>query len=375
MVVRAKIEVNPTTAELTIATDASGPHAIPHLIDGIPVQIKAVNVTVNREHFTFNPTNCNPMSLTGSIASDEGASSLVSVPFQSTNCAALKYTPTLSVSTAAKASRANGASLFFKIAYPKDAMGSQSWMKEMKFVIPKQLPARLTTLQKACLAHVFEVERQNCPAASIIGHVLVHTPVLPVPLEGPLYFVSYGGAAFPDAVAVLHGYGLTIESHGHTLIKNGVTSATFESVPDVPFESIEVTVPQGPFSEFGANLPHERYDFCGQHLKLPVLFKAQNGAEIHAETPVSVTGCSTKLSVSSKKIKGRTLTLSVYVPYAGKLKASGKGLSTASKSVGATETITLTLHAKRGGKFKSKVTLTFTPSKGKRQSASFSVRI
>ena len=78
--------------------------------------------------------------------------------------------------------------------------------------------------------------------------MLVHTPVLPVPLEGPLYFVSYGGAAFPDAVAVIKGYGITIESHGKTFIngKTGVTSATFESVPDVPFESIEVTVPAGP---------------------------------------------------------------------------------------------------------------------------------
>ena len=130
----------------------------------------------------------------------------------------------------------------------------------MKFDIPKQLPARLTTIQKACLAQRSNTTARACPPASIIGHVLVHTPVLPVPLEGPLYFVSYGGAAFPDAVAVLHGYGITIESHGHTFIdgKTGVTSATFESVPDVPFESIEVTVPQGPFSEFGANLPARR---------------------------------------------------------------------------------------------------------------------
>ena len=73
VVVRARIEVDPVTAELTITTDDSGPHAIPHLIDGIPVQIKAVNVLINREKFTFNPTSCNPTSLTGLIASDEGA--------------------------------------------------------------------------------------------------------------------------------------------------------------------------------------------------------------------------------------------------------------------------------------------------------------
>ena len=296
VVVRARIDVNPQTAQLTITTDSSGPHAIPQIIDGVPVQIKKVNVLVNREHFTFNPTNCDPSAMTGSLAGYEGATSPLSLPFQVTNCAVLKYTPTLAVSTAAKASKSNGASLHFRIAYPKGAMGSQSWMKFMKFDIPKQLPARLTTIQKACLATTFEHNRGACPPASIIGHVLVHTPVLPVPLEGPLYFVSYGGTAFPDAVAVIKGYGITIESHGKTFIngKTGVTSATFESVPDVPFESIEVTVPQGPFSEFGANLPAKAKDnFCGQKLIMPIRFKAQNGLEITQNTPVGVTGCKT----------------------------------------------------------------------------------
>jgi len=296
VVVRAKIDVNPTTAELTVTTDSSGPHSIPHLIDGIPVQIKAVNVTVNREHFTFNPTNCNPMTLTGLIASDEGALMPVTEPFQVTNCAVLKYTPTLAVSTAGKTSKVNGASLTFKIAYPKGAMGSQSWFNEAKFDIPKQLPARLTTLQKACLASVFETNRGACPAASRIGHAVVHTPVLPVPLEGPVYFVSYGGAAFPDAVLVLDGYGIHIELHGNTFIdsKTGVTSATFKNTPDVPFESIEVSIPTGPYSEFGANLPAKAHgSFCGQKLVMPTLFKAQNGLEIHQNTPISVTGCKT----------------------------------------------------------------------------------
>jgi len=296
VIVRAKIEVNPSTAALTITTNAPGEgYAIPHILDGIPLQIKHVNVTIDRPGFTFNPTNCDALKVTGSVAADEGASGAVEVPFQVTNCATLKYTPTLQVSTAAKASKSNGASLHFKIAYPKNAMGTQSWMREMKFDIPRQLPARLTTIQKACLAATFEHNRGACPPASIIGHVLVHTPVLPVPLEGPLYFVSYGGAAFPDAVAVIKGDGITIESHGHTFIngKTGVTSATFESVPDVPFESIEVTVPQGPFSEFGANLPHGGLNFCGQKLTMPILFKAQNGQEIHKNVPVGVTGCKT----------------------------------------------------------------------------------
>ena len=301
VLVRGKIEINPVTAAITITSNPPGTSdAIPTSIEGIPLEIQHINAITTRANFQFNPTNCSKMEVTGTAHSSEGATDTIGVPFQVTNCAALKFEPKVSISTSGKASKANGSSLSFKIAYPKGAMGSQSWMKEMKFDIPKQLPARLTTIQKACLAATFETNRGACPPASIIGHVLVHTPVLPVPLEGPLYFVSYGGAAFPDAVAVLHGYGLTIESHGHTFIGGGVTSATFEAVPDVPFESIEVTVPQGPFSEFGVNLPHGSYDFCGQKLAMPTFFKAQNGMEIHQNTPINVTGCPKPLTNKQK---------------------------------------------------------------------------
>ena len=74
MVVRAKIEVNPTTAALTVTTNtAAQGNAIPTIIEGIPLQIKHVNVNITRPGFTFNPTNCNPTKITGTVASAEGA--------------------------------------------------------------------------------------------------------------------------------------------------------------------------------------------------------------------------------------------------------------------------------------------------------------
>jgi hypothetical protein len=313
IVVRAKIEVNPQTAALTVTTDPPGSaHAIPAIIDGIPLQIKHVYVNVDRPDFIINATNCNPQTITGTVDSTEGASSLVSDPFQVTNCAVLKFEPKVVVTTGAHSSKADGASLNFKISYPKGAQGTQSWFNEARFDIPRQLPARLTTLQKACLAAVYETDRAACPAASIIGTATVHTPLLPEPLQGPVYFVSYGGAKFPDAVLALHGDNVNIELHGETFIDNktGVTSATFRETPDVPFESIEVNVPTGPYSEFGTNLPaKDRYDFCGQKLTMPTLLKAQNGLEIHENTPVNITGCPTthtKTKKTSKKHARKT---------------------------------------------------------------------
>ena len=123
VLVRAKIEVNPTTAALTITSDNSGPYKIPTILEGIPLQIQHVNVTINRPDFTFNPTDCDKMEITGSLSSTEGATQALSVPFQATNCAVLAFAPKFAVSTSGKTSRADGASLNVKLTYPSAPFG------------------------------------------------------------------------------------------------------------------------------------------------------------------------------------------------------------------------------------------------------------
>jgi hypothetical protein len=315
VVVHLPLDINPETAIVSIP---QGPaDQIPHIIKGIVIHVRNIRVYVSRERFMLNPTSCAPTSLSATVIGS-GASfanpadampAAVTDPFQTADCSILAFTPKFNVSVTGHASKANGAGLVFKIAYPPNAIGTQSWFNYAKFDIPKQLPARLNTLQKACLANTFETDRAACPKASIIGHAVVHTQILPVPLEGPVYFVSYGGAKFPDAVLLLKGYGITIELHGETFIDNktGVTSATFRNLPDVPFESIEVTVPTGPYSEFGTNLPaKDNYSFCGQKLVMPTAFKASNNLEIHQDTPLTITGCHKTEKKHKKKTHHKT---------------------------------------------------------------------
>jgi hypothetical protein len=285
VIVRARVEVDPHTAALTITTDDSGPYAIPRILDGIPLQIKHINVSIDREKFTFNPTNCDKQQITGSLSSDEGSSSALAVPFQVTNCATLAFKPKLAATSTGKTSRANGASLHVKLTYPAGPYDAN--IAKVKVDLPKQLPSRLTTLQKACLAATFEANPASCPAASIVGHAKATTPVLPVPLEGPAYFVSHAGEEFPSLIIVLQGYGTTVDLVGTTFIsKAGVTSSTFKSVPDVPVGTFELTLPQGKYSALAANK-----NLCASKLAMPTAFVGQNGAEIHLSTPIAVTGC------------------------------------------------------------------------------------
>jgi hypothetical protein len=306
VITRASIAVDPTTAQITITTDP-----LPQIVEGVPTDLRSINSIIDRPNFLFNPTNCTPAQFTGTAwgtpppgAGGPSATAPLSSHFGVGSCRELAFHPKVAVTTAAKSSKANGASLFFKISYPKGALGKEAWFNEAKFDLPKQLPARLTTIQKACLAATFESNPAACPPASLIGHAIVHTQVLPVPLAGPVYFVSHGGAKFPDAVIVLQGDGVTVNLTGETFIdgKTGITSATFRNTPDVPFENIEVTVPAGPFSEFAANLPAKaKGSFCGQKLVMPTLFKAQNGLEIHQNTTVGVTGCAKKKALTRKQ--------------------------------------------------------------------------
>jgi hypothetical protein len=361
VVVRATVAVNPTTAQLTVTTDPSGPYSIPTALDGIPLQIRHVNVTVDRERFTFDPTSCEKMAIASSITSTQGATSNLSVPFQVANCATLSFKPGFAVSTSGKTSRQNGASLRVKLTYPKAPYGTQANIKSVRVELPKQLPSRLTTLQKACLAKVFEENPANCPKDSLVGSATALTPVIPVALTGPAYFVSHGGEAFPSLIVVLQGYGVTVDLVGTTFIsKTGITSSTFKQVPDVPVTSFELKLPEGPYSALAAN-----GNLCQQKLVMPTQFTGQNGATLSQNTPIGIESCPNALKVTSKKLHGRTLTLGVLVPAAGHLAVGGKGLSGASKTSHAREQIKLTLRASRHGKFSSKIRLTFTPSTGK----------
>ena len=138
VVVRAKIEVDPSTAALKITTDPSGQYAIPHILDGIPLEIKHVNVIINRPDFTFNPTNCSPLVIGGSLGSSEGSSAALSVPFQITNCAVLAFKPSLTASTVGKTTRTDGASLAVKLGYPAGPYDAN--IARVKVELPEGLP-------------------------------------------------------------------------------------------------------------------------------------------------------------------------------------------------------------------------------------------
>ncbi len=300
VVVRQSLRIDPNTAQVTDVSDA-----FPTILDGIPLRVRTVNVTLDRPGFTFNPTSCTPMAVTGAVTSTAGVTANVSSRFQAGGCRELSFAPKFTVSTQAKTSKKSGASLLVKGVFP----AGEANVRSVGVTLPKQLPARLTTIQQACPEATFAANPASCPAGSDIGTATASTPILVSALTGPAYLVSHGGAAFPDVVAILQGEGVTVDLTGSIDIKHNVTSSTFASVPDAPIASFQLSLPEGPHSGLAAVVPaRAKGSLCGQSLSMPFTITGQNGAVVKENNKIAVTGCPRvkKAAKHSQRAHGKT---------------------------------------------------------------------
>jgi hypothetical protein len=313
VVVKAGIQVH-DDGSITTQTEP-----FPSILEGIPLQVKDIRVSLDRPRFILNPTNCNQMGIAGTVTSTQGATAPVSSRFQVGECARLAFKPKFTASTQARTSKATGASLHVHLATAQgpNSANPEANIAKVNVQLPVILPSRLTTLQKACTAAQFAKDPAGCPEGSFVGTAVAHTPILTSALAGPAILVSHGGVAFPDLVLVLQGEGVRLDLTGHTQIKKGITFSRFETVPDAPVSSFDLNFPQGPHSVLTATGSlcantktvrvkkrvirrvhgHSRKmtirvkKTLPAPLSMPTTITAQNGAVINQTTKIAVTGC------------------------------------------------------------------------------------
>jgi hypothetical protein len=340
VVVKAGIKINPQTSAITIISEP-----VPTQKDGIPLRVKQIAVKVDRPEFMFNPTNCEKRAIGATISGQAaGSEAPISVtreaPFQASNCGALPFAPKFTATTGGDFSKQNGTSFNVRVeAHPGEAN-----IAKVELTLPVELPSRLETLQKACLAKTFEANPASCPPLSIVGSATAHTPLLNSPVTGPAYLVSHGAEKFPDVVFLLQGEGVKIELVGHTDIKHQVTYSRFETVPDAPINSFETVFPKGPDSILGAfgNL-------CEKQPKAQTVIIAQNNKRFEQLTPVKVVGCGPTVSISHVKLSGKALLVTVKATGGGTIKISGAGVKTTSAKGVASGTKTIRVPLSKSG--------------------------
>jgi hypothetical protein len=352
---RARIDVDPYTSRLIVTSK------LPRVFAGIPLRLRGLSLSINRQSFLSNPTSCAPLTtdstLTGFIVpnADGGSTQTLSSPFQVGECSKLAFKPSLSAATGAKTSKANGASIEVKVTQT----AKQANIRQVIMQLPKKLPSRLTTLHKACPAVAFETGPPpgSCPNSSRVGGATVTTPILPDKLTGPAYLVSHGNEAFPDLDLVLRADGVTIVLVGHTHIsKGGITTSKFETLPDAPISSAVVNLPIGPQSLLAAN-----GSLCTKTMIAPTTIIGQNGTKITQQTKISVRNC--PVVIVAHRTSGARAIVTVQAPAAGRVSGSGTDLSFVAH------------HLRRRGRVTFSVPLTRTGSEILRKFGSLHLRL
>jgi hypothetical protein len=343
VVTRATINVEPYSGRLVVAS------TLPQVVGGIPLRLRALVISINRQSFLTNPTSCAALATESTLGgfitpgTSSGATQSLSTPFQVGECAKLAFKPSLSAVSGSKTSRANGASIEVKVTQT----AKQANIRQVTMQLPKQLPSRGSTLKKACLAAAFETGPPPgaCPNGASVGGASVTTPDLPGTLSGPAYLVSHGGQAFPDLDLILRGDGVTIVLVGHSHVStNGIITSNFESLPDAPITSATVNLPVGPQSLLAAN-----GNLCREQSKLiaPTTIVGQNGTKITQKTKISVRNC--PVLIVSHRTTGVKALVTVKTPNGGRVSGGGPDLQFTTRHIKQAGQLTLGVQLSRVG--------------------------
>ena len=240
VVVRVALFVDPRTAQVRAHSDA-----IPHVYGGATLDVRKVDVTLDRHNFSLNPTNCSPFAFGGGLLggaanpTDPGAFSTtaVSAPFQASGCEKLGFRPKLFLRLFGATKRGKNPKLR-AVLLPHNGDAN---VARAATILPPSLILDQANLAKVCTRVQFAAD--NCPKKSIYGYARAFSPLLDKPLQGPVYLRSSDNP-LPDLVSDLRGQ-VGIELDSRTDSVHGRIRNIFDLVPDVPVSKFILTLRGG----------------------------------------------------------------------------------------------------------------------------------
>jgi hypothetical protein len=281
VVIRAAIQVNPVTAQVTTVSDP-----LPQILDGIPLRTRSIRVALNRAGFTLNPTNCDPHSVQATITGDQGGVSRLSAYHQIANCASLPFAPKLALKLTGSTKQAGNPALTATLtAKPGEANISRT-----QVTLPPTELVDNAHINNICTRVQFNEGKtpgEKCPPSSILGFAKADTPLLDEPLEGPIYLRATGRAGLPDVVAALNGQ-IDIVLDGRVDSVHGRLRTTFETVPDAPVTKVVLS-----FNGGGKGLIENSPKLCAHIQHFTAAITGQNGKTANRR-PVLSTPCGKK---------------------------------------------------------------------------------
>ncbi len=229
VVTRVAISLDPSTAQITATADPI-PDRLTVDGDGFPLDVRSVQMKLDKPDFTLNGSSCDPTSLTGSLLSTQNQTASLSEPFQLAECANLGFKPRLGMRLRGGHFR-NGHPAFTSVL---NARAGDANIGKASVILPPSMQLDQSHIQAPCTRPQFAADQ--CPAASIIGSVVATSPLLDYKLSGPVYLRT-GDNPLPDMVLDLHGPAsqpIRIDQVGKIDTVHARLRTTFQGVPDAP---------------------------------------------------------------------------------------------------------------------------------------------
>ncbi|MDW5598396.1 hypothetical protein VSS74_28815 [Conexibacter stalactiti] len=278
VVVRAAVHVDKRTAVLRVVSDP-----LPTILQGIPLQIRSVRIAIDRPDFMLNPTSCSERRVGAAVSAVGGAVANVGARFQVGDCAALKYTPKLTVKVGGRGEvgARRKTSLVATLTQP----AAQAANRSVQLMLPRTINARLEVIRRACTQAAYDAG--NCEAARV-GSASATTPLLKGPLSGAVYMVRSPVRRLPDLVVQLRGE-VAIDLVGKVTISRDLRlTTTFDTIPDVPLSRFQLTLPAkiSPVGNVRALCTQE-----SRRAAAVQTLRAQNGRVLKRHPRLSIAGC------------------------------------------------------------------------------------
>jgi hypothetical protein len=273
VVVRVALFVDPETAQIRAVSDP-----IPHVFGGTLLNVRSVDLKMDRPNFTLNPTSCDPLATAGALngggadpANPATFSAFgISAPFRATDCGALKFRPKLFTKLIGnrKKMRRNGHPAFQATLVARQGDAN---IKRASLTLPRSQFLDQSHIQTICTR--VQLAAAACPRRSIYGFASAESPLLDEKLAGPVYMVSSDNE-LPDLLADLKGQ-VNVRLRGVIDSKKRRMRTTFSTVPDVPVSKFVLRMKGGK-----QGLLVNSRDLCKSRNVSFLNFKAHNGKRL-----------------------------------------------------------------------------------------------
>jgi hypothetical protein len=201
------------------------------------LDIRSIDLNLNRNEFMHNPTNCKTNPATGVIQgggsnpANPAAFSTYPVSFEpgTTDCGSLPFAPKLSVKLlgGSKATKRKGHPAIQAVLTQK---ASEANIAYTALTMPKTMLLDNSHFKTICTR--VQLAAQQCPAAAQYGTATATSPLLSGNLSGPVYLVS-SNDTLPNLVADLRGQ-INVQLRGVITSVKGAMKVTFPATPDAP---------------------------------------------------------------------------------------------------------------------------------------------